>query len=263
MPIESLTPQAYIRNAKIFIVDDALANLDILRLYLEQGGHEVAFANTGEKALQLIPRWQPQLILLDIMMTPMDGFTVCRHLKANELTAKIPIIFISALTSTEDLTRGFREGGVDYLTKPFSRPEILLKVQTQLERVWYRQRSLRLQYDLSHCFEYLLNPEQHPDKGVLRLDYQGNILDCNDAAQDILQLEPTTMPIAVHTWTRLFQQEEVHTLKQHWQNSGLAPHTYQTQLRVENRQQHLQFKIFPLLAEHQEHTLLFVLLTWA
>ncbi len=211
----SVAQPFYLGGAKIFIVDDKLHNLDVLHLYLEQGGYEVAFANTGEKALQLIPKWQPHLVLLDIMMTPMDGFMVCRHLKEQVLTAQIPIMFISALNSSEDLARGFREGGVDYLTKPLSRQETLIKVKTQLERLWYRQYCLHLQQNLADCADYWLQSET-PKWSIMQLDYHANLVACDAQTQDFLQLKSMIFPIPMALWMGFLAPHERDDFQQFW-----------------------------------------------
>lgn len=250
-PLALQTPS---QGAKIFVVDDTFSNLDVLRFYLEQEGHQVAFANTGERALQLIPKWQPQLILLDIMMIPMDGFEVCRRLKENESTAQIPIIFISALTSSDDLARGFREGGVDYLTKPLSRQEVLIKVKTQLERLHYRQSLLHLQQGLLTCSEYLLKSEP---VAVLQLDAQASILACNAHAEQFLQLGVITFPITFDTWSHIFASQEQATLTQYWQQSLHLNQPQAFQLTTHTGQK-FELHMFPLSLETHENVRLIV-----
>ncbi len=254
--LDFLAPAYYQQSAKIFIVDDTLNNVDILRFYLEQEGHKLAFANTGERALQLIPKWQPHLILLDIMMTPMDGFKVCCHLKENSHTAHIPIIFISALNSAEDIARGFRAGGVDYLTKPLSRQEVVIKVKTQLERVWYRQRMLGLQQDLLTCADYLL----HPDKvlGILQLDVQGQLLACNQYAAQLLSLQQNELPVALSVWFSIFAEKEQTQFMQYW-TERMYHKTQAIQLRSQ-MDRLFELQIFSLLLEQNAQSCFIVCL---
>ena len=121
------------RKNSILIVDDTPENLSILRKLLTDKGYQVRPALNGEIALKAIATQPPDLILLDIMMPGMDGYEICTILKSNEETARIPIIFISALTEVEGILRAFQSGGVDYITKPFRSEEVLARVQTHLE----------------------------------------------------------------------------------------------------------------------------------
>ncbi|MBI1925294.1 sigma-54-dependent Fis family transcriptional regulator [Candidatus Poribacteria bacterium] len=120
-------------NAKILIVDDIPANLNLLAGHLESFGYRVVAVPSGVRALEIVERTQPELILLDIMMPEMDGFETCRRLKANPTTADIPVIFITAKDEIESLIEGFSVGGVDYITKPFSEAEVRVRVQNHLK----------------------------------------------------------------------------------------------------------------------------------
>jgi two-component system sensor histidine kinase/response regulator len=116
----------------ILIVDDTPANLLLLSQLLAQHGYETRAANSGVHALAAIQASPPDLILLDIMMPEMSGYEVCEQLKADEQTRDIPVVFLSALDSTEDKVQAFTVGGVDYITKPFQAQEVLARVQTHL-----------------------------------------------------------------------------------------------------------------------------------
>jgi len=116
----------------ILIVDDILENLRALMSVLRQDGYAVRGASSGASALRMIDADPPDLILLDIRMPEMNGYEVCRRLKADEKTAAIPIIFISAMNNHNDKMESFAAGGVDYITKPFQVEEVLVRVKTQL-----------------------------------------------------------------------------------------------------------------------------------
>ncbi len=123
-------------NQLVLIVDDVPKNLQVLGSVLKNDGHRVAFAKSGEAALEYVAQSQPDLILLDIMMPGMDGYEVCRRLKTDPVTKNIPVIFISALSEDEDEYLGFELGGIDYITKPFN-PKIVnvrVKMHLQLKR---------------------------------------------------------------------------------------------------------------------------------
>jgi diguanylate cyclase (GGDEF)-like protein len=117
---------------KVLIVDDTLANIDILVHICKQKDLEVSIAKNGSAALELIGQKKPDLILLDIMMPGINGYEVCRKLKEQEDTKDIPVIFITALSDTLNVVKGFEVGGVDYIVKPFEAMEVLARVRTQL-----------------------------------------------------------------------------------------------------------------------------------
>jgi len=119
--------------ANILIVDDNPANLDVLGRVLESQGHRVLAASGGEQAIRVAAVEKPELVLLDVMMPGMDGYETCRRLRADPLTADLPVLFISAREETESLVRGFEAGGVDYLTKPFRDEEVVARVRTHLQ----------------------------------------------------------------------------------------------------------------------------------
>jgi sigma-B regulation protein RsbU (phosphoserine phosphatase) len=116
----------------ILIVDDTPANLRLLSQMLAERGYQVRPVPDGQLALVATRAEPPDLILLDIRMPEMDGYEVCEHLKADDQTRGIPIIFISALDETQDKVKAFTAGGVDYITKPFQIEEVLARVETHL-----------------------------------------------------------------------------------------------------------------------------------
>lgn len=119
-------------QADILIVDDTPANLQLLTKMLSEHGYRVRPVPNGTLALSTALIEPPDLVLLDIRMPEMDGYTVCEHLKMQEETREIPIIFISALDATQDKIKAFRVGGLDYITKPFQVEEVLARVETHL-----------------------------------------------------------------------------------------------------------------------------------
>ena len=118
---------------EVFIVDDMPANLDLLASILRERGYRVRVANSGPSALAAIRMRPPELVMLDIQMPEMDGYEVCRQLKADPATSAVPVIFISALDDVFDKVRAFRAGGVDYVTKPFEAEEVVARVESQLQ----------------------------------------------------------------------------------------------------------------------------------
>ncbi len=122
------------KNAEeaILLVDDNPTNLQLLFETLDGRGYKLLIAKDGKSALSIAGKAQPNLILLDIMMPEIDGYEVCRQLKANPATAEIPVIFLSALTETKDKVQGLDLGAVDYVTKPFQPDEVIARVNTHL-----------------------------------------------------------------------------------------------------------------------------------
>lgn len=116
----------------IIVVDDTPENLRLLANILTAQGYRVRLAPNGAHALAAIQKEPPSLVLLDIMMPDMNGYEVCRHLKAQASTREIPVVFISALNDVFDKVTAFNEGGVDYITKPFDEAEVLARVKTHL-----------------------------------------------------------------------------------------------------------------------------------
>lgn len=128
-------------TAKILVVDDISANLRLLgNLLKEQGYTQVRFAPSGKLALESARRFQPDLILLDIMMPEMNGYEVCRVLKDNPHTQSIPVVFLSALSEEDDKAKGFAVGGADYITKPFHVAEVAARVRLQLQERFLREQ---------------------------------------------------------------------------------------------------------------------------
>jgi len=117
----------------LLIVDDIADNLQLLLEFFTQQNFEVLIAKTGQEALEIVKHQRPHLILLDVMMPEMDGFTICSHLKENPETKDIPIIFMTALADSVDKVKGFQMGAVDYVTKPLEMQEVLMRVNTHIK----------------------------------------------------------------------------------------------------------------------------------
>jgi two-component system, cell cycle response regulator len=120
------------RDAAILIVDDTPAHLSMLRETMAQQGYQTFVATSGERALAIAQRVQPDLVLLDVVLPGMDGLETCRRLKAHPLTQAIPVIFMSAKANSDDIVAGFDIGASDYVTKPLHMREVCARVRTQL-----------------------------------------------------------------------------------------------------------------------------------
>jgi len=120
-------------KANLLVVDDVPLNLHLLVHLLTKQGYKVRPASSGQAALAAVQAEPPDLILLDIMMPEMDGYEVCRRLKADERTRDIPVIFISAIDQAADKVKAFETGGVDYVTKPIQPREVVARIETHLK----------------------------------------------------------------------------------------------------------------------------------
>ncbi|HEV8432937.1 MAG TPA: diguanylate cyclase [Thermoanaerobaculia bacterium] len=119
-------------KGKLLIVDDQPANIRVMAEALRDD-YELFFATSGERALEIIAGGGIELVLLDVVMPGLDGFEVCRRLKADEATSRIPVIFVTAREEVGDEARGFDLGAVDYITKPVQPPIVRARVRTHIE----------------------------------------------------------------------------------------------------------------------------------
>ena len=186
--------QAPDQRPRLLLVDDEPTNLQVLRHVL-QADYRLLFATDGARALQVAREQLPQLILLDIMMPGMDGYAVCRALKADPATAGIPVIFITALDDSQDETAGFDVGAVDYITKPVSPPVVRARVRTHLSLVRMeelRETRLQIVQRLGRAAEY---KDNETGLHVIRMSHFSQLLalaaGCSPAwAEDLLNAAP-------------------------------------------------------------------------
>ena len=120
--------------ARILVIDDDPAISELVAVNLEMAGYDVSQAEDGIKGQALALQLQPDLIMLDLMLPRVDGFTICQRLRRDERTAEIPVLMLTALSQTQDKVEGFNAGADDYLTKPFEVEEMLARVRALLRR---------------------------------------------------------------------------------------------------------------------------------
>ena len=194
---------AHRTRAKILVVDDTQVNIDILAEFLG-GEYDIDTAASGPKALQSVATSPPDLILLDVMMPGMDGFEVCARLKADEQTADIPVIFITALDDVAAETRGLALGAIDFITKPFKPAVVRARVANHLAL----REAMRLKEDVERIMRHDL---KSPLTTVISLP-QLLLMDENldDAQRGMLQrIEDAgyTLMAMINLSTTLFRME--------------------------------------------------------
>jgi PleD family two-component response regulator len=119
---------------RILVIDDDPAISELVSINLEMAGYDVNLASDGIKGQALAVQLQPDLIMLDLMLPKVDGFTVCQRLRRDDRTADIPVLMLTALDQTADKVGGFNAGADDYMTKPFELEEMLARVRALLRR---------------------------------------------------------------------------------------------------------------------------------
>ena len=131
----------------VLVVEDEASQLEVLTYNLEAEGFSVTRAETGDEALLLFDEVRPDLVLLDWMLPGVSGIEVCRQLKANAATRKVPVIMLSARSEEVDKVRGLDTGADDYMVKPYSLAELIARVRTQLRRTRPSSVGERLEFD--------------------------------------------------------------------------------------------------------------------
>ena len=150
-------------NNKILVVDDDVAINELIKVNLELAGYKVIQANDGIKGFALAKQEAPSLVILDVMMPDVDGFTVAKRIRQNEETKDTPILMLTALSQINDKVKGFNNGVDDYLVKPFELEELLVRVRALLKRTNQIPISASTR-DLLTLGEITLLPEQYSVK---------------------------------------------------------------------------------------------------
>jgi signal transduction histidine kinase/HPt (histidine-containing phosphotransfer) domain-containing protein len=148
----------------VLVVDDHQLNLRLLTAILHGAGYNVISGSNSKEALELINTHSPHIILLDVMMPGMDGFSLCRKLKKDDKFSDIPLIFLTSLSQKEDIIEGFNAGGNDYITKPFNQQELLARVRNHLhlyDMLLENKRLIRLSEDASRSKTEFLASMSH------------------------------------------------------------------------------------------------------
>jgi len=142
-------------QAYILVVDDNKENMKLAGGILKENGYKIAIALDGDSALKTMKKNAFDLILLDVMMPGIDGYEVCRQIKSNEDLKEIPVIFFTAKNQQKDVIEGFKAGGVDYVTKPFQKEELLARVNTHVELKQSRDNLIELNATKDRLFSII------------------------------------------------------------------------------------------------------------
>ena len=183
MTTTASAPVSAMRKPAILIVDDAPDNLGVLRTLMLRQGYQTFVATSGERALEIALRVQPDLVLLDVVMPGMDGLEACRRLKAHPATARVPVILMSARGETADIVAGFDIGAADYIPKPLRMEEVCARVRAQL-----RMRSTsETQTAQADRLRMIVNSM---DQGLLIVEASGRVQYANPACERYLGWQP-------------------------------------------------------------------------
>lgn len=155
----------------VLVVDDQTTNIQVVGTMLTREGYEVIPATSGAQALQRMAARVPDLVLLDVMMPDMDGFEVCRRLREHPDTAALPVIFVSAANDTDAMMRGLEAGGVDYITKPFNKAELLARVRNQVDLHRARETAARVLRERENIISMVAHDLKNP-LGAIRFSAQ-------------------------------------------------------------------------------------------
>ncbi len=168
-------------------MDDVPKNIQLLGSILKEEAYELEFATSGKEALEWLDSKQFDLVLLDIMMPEMDGFEVCRRIKENPATREVSVIFLTAKADFQSIIQGFESGAVDYITKPYNRKELLVRVKTHLT-----MQQQRKQLELTSSFEKkifsIIGHDLRSPMGNIRTYIEAFLLVNNDLDENVSTL---------------------------------------------------------------------------
>ena len=147
-----------VHSRRVLIAEDDPPGAELLEAYLGETDYEIQTAADGEETLLKAKQWQPDLVLLDVMMPKISGFEVCKRLRAEPATCKIAVLMVTALDQPSDVDRGVEAGANDFLTKPINKTELLLRVRSLLE-------SQQHQRELDGALAYIEAVERGASRG--------------------------------------------------------------------------------------------------
>lgn len=199
----------------ILIVDDSPPALKLLKDILAAEGYKTRPFNNGELALRSLGTEPPELILLDVRMPGLDGIEVCRRIKEDERFGDIPIIFISGATDTEDKLKAFAAGGVDYITKPFQKEEVIARVQTHVALHRSRRRLMQAEMALRRSEQSLKIAQAVAHLGHWGIDVVTGEVAWSDETFRIFGLEPQGIAPSYEAFLNVIHPEDRERVARH------------------------------------------------
>lgn len=195
-------------TSSIVVVDDTADSLRLLKDILEFAGYAVRAFNSGELALRSVLVEAPELILLDIRMPFIDGFEVCRRIKGDVRLQAIPIIFISAATDTEDIVKAFQAGGIDYVSKPYRKEEVIARVQTHVALFRSTQQLIRTEKALRKSEQSLKIAQAVAHLGHWEMDTRTGQVTWSDEIYRIFGYEPNGIAASYEAFLNVIHPDD-------------------------------------------------------
>jgi two-component system sensor histidine kinase/response regulator len=176
-----------INEQSILIVDDVPKNIQLLGSILKEEAYDLEFATSGKEALEWMNSKQFDLVLLDIMMPEMDGFEVCHRIKENPATREVSVIFLTAKADFQSIIQGFESGAVDYITKPYNRKELLVRVKTHLT-IQLQRKQLELTTSFEKKIFSIIGHDLRSPMGNIRTYIDAFLLINNHLDENVVSL---------------------------------------------------------------------------
>lgn len=199
-------------NASVLIVDDTIYNIQLLSLMLNKQGYRVEKATSGTEALESANRLLPDIILLDIRMPDIDGYEVCKRLKANPVTKDIPVIFISSIEESTDKVEAFSVGGVDYISKPFQLIEVLARIETHL-RLCLLQKKLQEQNEQLQSSALVLSRSLEQERKLSQMKSDFISVVSHEFRTPLTTIQSASELLEYYEWTKEEQVEQLHQIQ--------------------------------------------------
>lgn len=199
-------------NASVLIVDDTIYNIQLLSLMLVKQGYQVDQANNGTEALDKVHQKLPDIILLDIRMPDINGYEVCKILKANPVTKDIPIIFISSVEEPSEKVEAFSVGGVDYISKPFQLIEVLARIETHL-RLCSLQKMLQEQNEQLQLSASLLSRSLMQERELSQMKSDFISVVSHEFRTPLTTIQSASELLEHYEWTKEEQVEQLHQIQ--------------------------------------------------
>jgi len=210
--LNQIEKKTKINNASILIVDDTIYNIQLLSLMLNRQGYKVEKATSGTEALENAKRLLPDIILLDIRMPDIDGYEVCKRLKADPETKNIPIIFISSIEETTDKVEAFSVGGVDYISKPFQLIEVLARIETHL-RLCLLQKKLQEQNEELQSSAIVLSRSLEQERKLSQMKSDFISVVSHEFRTPLTTIQSASELLEYYEWTKEEQVEQLHQIQ--------------------------------------------------